>query len=652
MCLLYLSVFISFVLFSYELEYTNNETNSPGQWFEQLNEELKELNHAAAEYAWESSTLPTQTSTVEKIIQLTVQKSHWTKAICSRGTQYGDLNASFSRALYLLCQSPRNSDEEIREITRLLGFMQGIYTGTQVCLEDDRSSQDSRRSLESVTYLKYNDSGDPVSNGVTCLYGEPDLEKIMANEIITEPNQPKSCSLDEERVLRWVWNSWRLAVGPPMKHSFKQLIDLMNDGARRAGFQDIGAAWRAELEIPNLRALVHQLWLDVKPLYHKLHAVLRYFLKNCYAELASFHRDGLIPAHLVGDMWSQNWEKHVASILPHEVNIERNFRAANWTSEHLAKRAEDFYSSMGLPMMSKNFWERSVFGRVGNVTKCHGSAGNMFDEDDYRMITCAGNTMSDFYVIVHEMGHIIYYMLASTQPTVFQDGTNSAFHESVGDTIHLAALNPLHLVRLGLLDSKYLQPEAADGLNSFDYALLLKTALIKIPAIPFSYVMDRYRWDLFDETIDFDTEANSYFWQLLEQEQGIRSPSEIDRTNLFDVASKYHFSDNTPYVRYFLANFLSFQILEGLCKKSIFGTLENPNELPMPLHRCDLYGSKRAGRLLKKALALGGSQHWSVVLKILTGSENISSAAMLNYFEPIVALLDRMIHDAKIPVGW
>lgn len=37
-----------------------------------------------------------------------------------------------------------------------------------------------------------------------------------------------------------------------------------------------------------------------------------------------------------------------------------------------------------------------------------------------RMLTCAQLTMEDFYVIHHEMGHIMYYMAYEDQPTIFQ----------------------------------------------------------------------------------------------------------------------------------------------------------------------------------------------------------------------------------------
>lgn len=51
--------------------------------------------------------------------------------------------------------------------------------------------------------------------------------------------------------------------------------------------------------------------------------------------------------------------------------------------------------------------------------------------------------------------------------------------------------------------------------------------------------------------------------------------------------------------RYFLASFIQAQIFEGLCKVTVFGTVDTKQRLPMPLHRCDIYGSKNAGKLLQ-----------------------------------------------------
>lgn len=92
-----------------------------------------------------------------------------------------------------------------------------------------------------------------------------------------------------------------------------------------------------------------------------------------------------------------------------------------------------------------------------------------------------------------------------------------------------------------------------DGsMNSFDLSLLLRQALTQIPQIPFAYILDIFRWDLFSGDVSFDN-ANNYFWKLAKEQQGIHPPDYEDRTHFFDPGAKYHIADNTPYVRYIAA---------------------------------------------------------------------------------------------------
>lgn len=52
-----------------------------------------------------------------------------------------------------------------------------------------------------------------------------------------------------------------------------------------------------------------------------------------------------------------------------------------------AKRAEDFYQSLGLPAMPDTFWRESVFARENNSdTRCHGTAADMFQDGDFRLV--------------------------------------------------------------------------------------------------------------------------------------------------------------------------------------------------------------------------------------------------------------------------
>uniref|UniRef100_A0A1B0CRV6 Angiotensin-converting enzyme n=1 Tax=Lutzomyia longipalpis TaxID=7200 RepID=A0A1B0CRV6_LUTLO len=118
---------------------------------------------------------------------------------------------------------------------------------------------------------------------------------------------------------------------------------------------------------------------------------------------------------------------------------------------------------------------------------------------------------------------------------------------------------------------------------------------------------------------------------------------------MFDAGAKFHVADNTPYVRYFLASIIQMQIFKGLCQMTIFDRVAPEEPLPMPLHRCDIYGSKRAGKILRKSLSLGASVHWTEVLKILTGSEKISAEPLLEYYKPLIDWLQHTIHKFDIP---
>lgn len=91
--------------------------------------------------------------------------------------------------------------------------------------------------------------------------------------------------------------------------------------------------------------------------------------------------------------------------------------------------------------------------------------------------------------------------------------------------------------------------KSRDDINDFDLSLLLRMALIKIPQIPFQYIMDAFRWNLFNGTIDMN-DANAFYWNLALNEQGIHPPDWKDRRDLFDLGAKFHTADNTPYMRF------------------------------------------------------------------------------------------------------
>lgn len=118
--------------------------------------------------------------------------------------------------------------------------------------------------------------------------------------------------------------------------------------------------------------------------------------------------------------------------------------------------------------------------------------------------------------------------------------------------------------------------------------------LDKIAFLPFAYVMDQWRWDVFVGKIPAD-EYNCRWWELREQFQGIKAP--VERTNQdFDPASKYHILASVPYIRYFISFVIQFQFHRAVCEKA--GQYD-PNDPAKPLYECDIYGNAEAGNALK-----------------------------------------------------
>ncbi len=96
-------------------------------------------------------------------------------------------------------------------------------------------------------------------------------------------------------------------------------------------------------------------------------------------------------------------------------------------------------------------------------------------------------------------------------------------------------------------------------------------------------------------------------------------------------------------MRYFLARIYQFQFQRALCKEIGYQG---------PLHRCSIYGSKKAGEKLNAMLAMGRSKPWPDALETLTGEKQMDATALADYFAPLKAWLDEQNKKNNYPVGW
>src|SRR5678810_61006 len=209
----------------------------------------------------------------------------------------------------------------------------------------------------------------------------------------------------------------------------------------------------------------------------------------------------------------------------------------------MVKIGERFYTSLGFAPLPKTFWDRSLFVRPRDRdVVCHASAWDIDADADVRIKMCIEQTAEDFNTIHHELGHNFYQRAYKDLPVIFRDSANDGFHEAVGDTIGLS-VTPEYLVKIGLLDKA---PDATG-----DIPLLLRQALDKIAFLPFSLVIDQWRWQVFSGQIPPER-YNAAWWELRERYQGVRAAS-VSGEECFDPGAKYHVPGNTPYARYFLA---------------------------------------------------------------------------------------------------
>ena len=458
-------------------------------------------------------------------------------------------------------------------------------------------------------------------DGEDCL-DLPQMERMFAE------------SRDTDELLD-LWTGWR-TISPPLRSPYVRFTELANAGARDLGFTDLGELWRAGYDMPpdQFTVELERLWSQVRPLYESLHCHVRAKLADEYGS-AVVPPDEPIPAHLLGNMWSQTWANIYDIVGPARsdpgYDLTRLLESNRVDELEMVRYGERFFSSLGFDPLPTTFWERSLFVQpVDRDVVCHASAWALDYESDVRIKMCIGVNDEDFVTIHHELGHNYYQRAYQQQSPLHRTSANDGFHEGIGDTIALS-ITPEYLAEVGLL--RRVPP--ADR----DLGLLLRLALDKVAFLPFGLMVDQWRWKVFSGEIGPE-EYNEGWWDLRTEYQGIRAPvprSEAD----FDPGAKYHIPANTSYTRYFLAHILQFQFHRALCEVA---------GVEGPLHRCSIFGSLEAGARLNTMLAMGASRPWPDALEVVTGQREMDATAILDYFAPVQAWLDEQ--NAGRSCGW
>lgn len=425
---------------------------------------------------------------------------------------------------------------------------------------------------------------------------------------------------------RLLWEGWRDSA-KALKPDYIAMAALANQGARELGYADMGELWRSgyDRSPAEVETEIDAEWNQLKPIYTALHCFMRKKLSERYGATVQ-PRTGPIRAHLLGNMWGQNWGNLFDVTKPEKLDqpdIDDSLQKAGYTPLRMVKTAEAFYSSLGFESLPASFWTSSQFVKPADrKVDCNPSAWTIDNRTDVRLKMCIRVTRSQFVTVYHELGHNFYNLAYTDQPYLFRKGADDGFHEGIGDFIALSATAPAYYRAIGIVP--------ADAPDIDDVSVLLQQALDKVPLLPFAIALDKWRWGVLAGRIS-PGEFNSSWWKLVAEYQGMIPPRPRPKDG-FDAGAKYHVAENVPYISYLKARFYQYQFHEAACRIA---------KWKGPLHRCSIYGNKEVGEKLRQMLALGGSRPNSEALALFTGSSEPDPGAMLEYFRPLKTWLDK-----------
>ena len=510
----------------------------------------------------------------------------------------------------LLKQQDQLDELTVRELKKIL-YLAAQYPGTIPDLVSERVTAEANQSsiLDGFTF---------------CWQKKGDSCVVITTPNIIDDTLRLSTNLETRK------QAWEVSkqTGPALKPGLVKLQKLRNRMATEMGYSSFFDLQVSDygMTVGEMMKFLEDAIDSMKPLYQQLHCWTKYKLAERYNQPVPKK----IPAHWLGNRWSQEWPG-----LAEGVNLDDLFK--DKTAEWIVKQGEAFYVSLGMEQLPPTFWQKSDLYALppGAARKknTHASAWHIDFDHDVRSLMSVTPNFDWFATAHHELGHIYYFLAYSNPdvPIVLRTGMNRAFHEAIGDLIAIAARQVPYMKEIGLMpqdmkvdQTQWLLSEALDNAVVF---------------IPWSAgTMSHWERDLYENNLSPD-EYNKRWWQYVEQYQGVEAPEQRGE-EFCDAATKTHINDDpAAYYDYAMAFLIKYQLHNYIAK----------NILHQDPHNCNYYGNKEVGKFLMDLLKLGGTKDWRQVIKEKTGEE-VSAKGMLEYFKPLMKYLKK--ENKKREVSW
>ncbi|XP_030387391.1 angiotensin-converting enzyme isoform X2 [Scaptodrosophila lebanonensis] len=449
----------------------------------------------------------------------------------------------------------------------------------------------------------------------------PDIQKIV---------QTSNSSAE----LQYYWEAWREKNSLWASVNFYTIVESFQSAAKILDIPVLQLWYRYNND--DFLKQMEQAMTELMPAYKQLHAFVRQELYRKYgADVVDVN--GPIPDHLFQQVLEQAWEQGsiIESYFPRIELPQYDDFVKDLSAKDLINESERFYTSLGFDPLSKEFREQQL-KEPDESQQNDDCRAAIFDLTPHVYLKYCEKV--NFRKLMQNHGHMarVYYAQQKNQlPAYYFNSYDLEY--SVGEAVILSAASPTHLTSIGL----------AKGVQFTDKSLmnrLFRMGIHTILKIPMYYVHTKVMNDLLNGTVDMDT-VNRLYWKLMEQHAGIEPPTDRPE-NAIDFPYKFYVNiEQNHQTKKFVSEILGYQFYRALCQKTGHRGL---------LHNCDFYGNYAVGSDLKSMMSLGSSKPWQEVIAkiLLPDNANLSSLALLEYYQPILNWLNAHNKETNAKIGW
>ncbi|XP_059225077.1 angiotensin-converting enzyme [Stomoxys calcitrans] len=449
-------------------------------------------------------------------------------------------------------------------------------------------------------------------------------------------------------VLYIYWQKWRQALKKDnvAQESFVEYVDLWRRAAAYNGHVTPSRTWYLYYDTENFQRELEDVVWEIMPLYQELHAYLRHWARVQYGKHLTDAIDGAIPAPVMEQIITQDWYGAPIFRIPFPKHplptVKQRMEEVMETPVHMIKKASEFYESMNMNKLTKEFMNKFV-RRINedDPNKVCRVEVSYFPPD----VALRFCNKVDYRAFLQMHGHIAelqYNMYKSKLPFGMDNEPCPGFGSALGEAFIIASGTPRHLSRLAIVANDSLPPE--QSLNR-----LFRMGVHTLLAIPQYFVNDKYFVDVMDGRIS-PRDYNCEYWKLQHKYAGVVPPNRRNEQN-FDPDYRFYkgLSPDKSNTIKFISEVMGLQFYRSFCLLSAEYKPGNPEH---PLYNCDFYNSTAVGDVVKKVMKMGATKHWRDILQMATGDRRLSAQGVLEYFAPLYIWLKDQNRKLGLVPGW